>query len=284
MKVLVAETCGLCNGAKRTLDGVLKSYKQNKNVTLYKEILHNKNVINSLKQMGIKQKDNLEDINKDDYVIIRGHGEPISTFKFLESNNIEYLDCTCPNVKYINLLVKEKSEEGYKIIIVGKKSHPEVIATSGWCDNPILVEEEGDINNINFNFSKYYLVVQTTFSTKKAEQIIDKIKCLMKNGYKEFLYKNTTCNAQKIINQSSEKLANKVDAMIVIGGKNSSNTKELYNNLSKVKKTFLIEDVCEVNELIREKEITSNMTIGITAGASTLKEDILSLENLLKTL
>lgn len=288
--VYVSPICGLCYGSTTAVNKTKEVLKTNKNVVLYKEILHNKNVLNELEKSGAKQKETLSELEKNDYVIIRGHGEPLSTFKYLEENNISYLDCTCPNVKTINLLVKEKSELGYKIILIGKYGfnnkamHPEVFATIGWCkDRPILIEDESEINSIDLSYEKYYLVVQTTFSRDKSEKYINLIEDLMKKNNKHFEYRNTICNAQKNINKAAEKLAKDMDVMIVIGGKHSSNSKELYNNISTIKETYFIENPEEVLDLIKIFIEKKHQKIGITAGASTMKEDVLKIKELLET-
>jgi len=286
--IYIADVCGLCYGSKRAIDSTLNALNDHKNVTLYKEILHNKNVMDRLKERGALVKDNLNDITCDDYVIVRAHGEPYNTFKAFDNRGISYIDCTCPNVKAINLLVKLKSEEGYKIIIIGKYGfknnimHPEVNGIAGWCTtSPILIEDESEIERLDLSFDKYFLVVQTTFSKDKALNFIDKINNLIIENKKEFKYRNTICNAQKNINDSACNLAKKVDVMLVMGGKNSSNSKELFNNISKIKTTYFIENIEEVISLIHAKKLNSNQNIGITAGASTMNEDIESLKSLI---
>ena len=281
-KIYISKICGLCYGSNNAINRTRDALKKNKNVVLYKEILHNKNVMDELKNSGAEIKENLENLNKSDYVIIRAHGEKETTFSYLKRKKISYLDCTCPNVKYIHLLVKRKEEEGYKIIIIGKKTHPEVVATSGWCNNPIILENEGDFSNLILDYSKYYLVCQTTFSKDKALLFIDMLKNIMNNGKKEFDYKYTICNAQKSINEAAIKLADDVDIMIIIGGENSSNSIELFNNVSKVKKAFFIHTPEDILSLVKSKKIKKGQRIGITAGASTMKEDIAFTKELLE--
>jgi len=287
--IYISETCGLCNGSQNAIDQTLKSLENKRNVVLYKEILHNKNIMKKLESKGVLVKNNLNEINKEDYVIIRAHGEPFSTFNFLDNNKIDYSDCTCPNVKAINLLVKKKSMEGYKIIVIGKYGfsnhimHPEVEGIIGWCDiHPILIEDESEIENIDLSYDKYFLVVQTTFSSVKAEDYINKIKDIMEVNKKQFDYKCTICNAQKNINIASISLANKVDIMVVIGGKNSSNSTELYKNINSIKLTYFVENKDEVIKLLEENKLNTNQKIGITAGASTLKEDIYEIKDIIE--
>lgn len=281
-EISISKKCGLCYGSNNAINKTNDILEVENNVVLYKEILHNKNVMKRLKESGASLKNSLNEITSNDYVIIRAHGEPLSTFQYFKKNKINYLDCTCPNVKTIHLLVKEKNELGYKIIIIGKKNHPEVIATSGWCSSPILIENENDIKNINLNFEKYFLVVQTTFSKDTSLILIDEVKKALESSKKIFEYKNTICNAQKLINEHSIELANKVDIMIVIGGKNSSNSIELFNKMRSIVTTYFIEDKDQLLNLIEENKILPGQKIGITAGASTLNEDIINAKKLLE--
>ena len=116
--VHISPICGLCYGSNNAITSTREALKTNKNVVLYKEILHNKNVLNELENSGAKQKNDLHDLEKNDYVIIRGHGEPLSTFEYLEKNSIKYLDCTCPNVLAINKLVIAPKEVPTKILLL----------------------------------------------------------------------------------------------------------------------------------------------------------------------
>lgn len=282
MEILISKTCGLCYGSNNAITKTRESLNIHNNVVLYKEILHNQNVINELERNNAKTINELNEIKENDFVIIRAHGEPYSTFKYYKERNINFLDCTCPNVTNIHNLVNKYDNLNYKIIIIGKKNHPEVIGTKGWCNNPFIIESEEDINSINPNFDKYFLVIQTTFNKDKAVILLDKIKKSLSN--KVFEYKNTICNAQKLINDDSIKLANEVDLMIVIGGKHSSNSIELYNNVSKVKKTIFIENINELDDYINRNFFNNINKIGITAGASTLKEDIIKTKIKLESL
>jgi len=288
VKVIVSKVCGLCAGSRLAIDKTRECAKNKNNVVLFKEILHNKNVLLELAKYGVRVKETLHEIDSSDYVIVRAHGEPKSTFDYFQNNKVEYLDCTCPNVKVINKLVNEKDNEGFKIIIVGKYGfggkpmHPEVQGTAGWCTDPLFIEDESEIELLDMSFDKYFLVVQTTFSKDKADKFIELIKSKMQENNKIFEYKNTICFAQKNINITSCELAKEVDVMIVIGGKNSSNTKELYNSLKEIKTSFHIEDENELQKLIEEKLINSNMIIGLTAGASTMQEDIDNIKNIIE--
>ena len=283
--VQICDTCCLCYGAKRALEGAINAKKQGKNVVLFKEILHNKRAVQTLTSLGILVKDNLSEFSTNDYVILRAHGEGKDTYKYLQENNISYLDLTCPNVLNINKLVEKMDNLGYKIILVGKygyktgKMHPEVLGTSKWCNNPIFIEDLEEVLSIPLDYDKYFLVVQTTFNQTKALKIIDVVKNRLKD--KVFEYKNTTCSAQRLINEKSQLLAQKVDKMIVVGGKNSSNSKELFNNLQTIVTTYFAEDLSEVKALVKENKLVCGDKIGLTGGASTLIDELQEIKDYL---
>lgn len=287
-EIFVSKICGLCGGSKRAIDNTRELAKKEKQVVLFKEILHNKNVLKELEKQGVQVKEKLEEIKQGDFVVVRAHGEPFATFEHFDKNNIRYADCTCPNVKAINLLVKKKAEEGFKIIIVGKygyggkSMHPEVAGTAGWCPDPIFLEKEEEIETLCLTDKKYFLVVQTTFSRDLAEKMIELVTQKMEREGKIFEYKNTICNAQKNINIASKELALTVDAMVVIGGKNSSNTKELFVAMSEVCPSFHIENEDEILQLINQGKFVGYKKIGLTAGASTMGEDIEKIKAILE--
>ena len=159
-RIEICKISGLCYGAQRALDLTIDQTKKRNNIVLFKQLLHNKYTVDKLLSLGVSQKDKLEDITNKDFVILRAHGEEKSTYNYLESHQIDFLDCTCPNVLNIIKLVHNKNTEGYKIIIIGKygkesgKIHPEVKAVASYCDAPILIEDVNDINKIIHEFNE----------------------------------------------------------------------------------------------------------------------------------
>ena len=270
---------GTCAGANKAIETAYKLKKENKdkNIYIYKEILHNPYIINELLKDGIKCIDDLSILNENDILIIRAHGEPKETYDYLDSHNIEYYDATCTNVLKVHNLAIEKQNNGYKIVIVGKKTHPEVIGTNGWINNEgIIIENEDDNKNLN-NKDKYFIVCQTTVSHKKLQELLN----YMNENNIDYEVENTICNAQKLIQTSSVTLAEQMDIMFVIGGKESSNTKELYNLCNEVTKTYYFSDIKDFFNFIKKEKYTLNTKIGFTGGASTPKEQIKEYANLL---
>lgn len=271
---------GTCAGANKAIETAYKLKKENtnKNIYIYKEILHNPYIIKELEKDNIKCIDDLKTLTKDDILIIRAHGEPKETYDYLEENNIEYYDATCTNVLKVHNIAIEKQKNGYKVIIVGKKTHPEVIGTNGWINNEgIIIETKNDYKDLNKS-DKYFIVCQTTVSHKKLQELLN----YMNENNISYEVENTICNAQKLIQTSSIALAEQMDIMFVIGGKESSNTKELYNLCNEVTKTYYFSDIKDFFNFIKKEKYTLNTKIGFTGGASTPKEQIKEYANLLE--
>ncbi|MGM9874989.1 MAG: 4-hydroxy-3-methylbut-2-enyl diphosphate reductase [Bacilli bacterium] len=271
---------GTCAGANKAIEVAYKLKKENtnKNIYIYKEILHNPYIIKELEKDDIKCIDDLSLLTKNDILIIRAHGEPKETYDYLEKNNIEYYDATCTNVLKVHNIAIDKQNNGYKIIIVGKKTHPEVIGTNGWINNEgIIIEKKDDYKELNKN-DKYFIVCQTTVSHKILQELLN----YMNENNISYEIENTICNAQKLIQTSSITLAEQMDIMFVIGGKESSNTKELFNLCNEVTKTYYFSDIKEFFNFIKKEKYTLNTKIGFTGGASTPKDQIKEYANLLE--
>lgn len=278
--ISISKICGTCLGAMNAINIAKRLANEGKKVYVYKEILHNKTVIDSLEKLGILCIEDLNDV-KNGVVVIRAHGEGKATYDYLESHNIEYYDATCKNVIRVHEQINDKYNSNYSIIIIGKKNHPEVIGSNGWCDNTaIIVENEEDIDSIKDLNDNVFIICQTTFSKDKALKFHEKILEKYKNKNIEFV--DSICNASMTIQKSAIELAKTSDLMIVIGGKNSSNTKELFNVCSKYCDSYLLSDINELLEFLsNHSEINLDTNIGITAGASTIRSEIEDFKNLI---
>ncbi len=291
--VKISKVCGLCAGCKLAIDTTLSELEKNQKVTLFKEIVHNKNVNSMLEQKGVVFENELNNLSADGVTILRAHGEPKETYHQLENIGVNYVDCTCVNVKKIHDLVFEYSTKGYTILIIGKygkKSgvmHPEIAGTVGWCETePILIEDHDDIAKIGDNVSKIYLVCQTTFNMEKADHLIEDIQTICAEKNIELVVNKSICLAQKQINVFSAELAKECDLMIVVGGKNSSNSTELFNNLKTITKSIFVENISSIKNILKEENITltKNIKIGLTAGASTMKSELIELKTQLESI
>ncbi|AQM60569.1 bifunctional 4-hydroxy-3-methylbut-2-enyl diphosphate reductase/30S ribosomal protein S1 [Clostridium baratii] len=264
-KVILAENAGFCFGVQRAVETSIDIKKKyNKKIYTLGPLIHNSDVVAFLEQNDIYAIDyeNINDLQEGDVVIIRSHGIPEAVFNDLKSRGLEVIDATCPFVTNIQKKVKKYSKEGYNIIIVGDENHPEVIGINGWCDNKATITKNGEFNKELSN--KICAVSQTTEKKENWDKTLDAIN----DGTREVLSFNTICSATEVRQKSADDLSKEVDAMIVIGGKNSSNTTKLYEIAKhNCENTIHIENS---NELPKEYINNKNFKkIGITAGAST---------------
>ena len=268
MNVIVAKTAGFCFGVKRAVDFAYSKAGQ-KNIYTYGPIIHNKEVTKDLEKKGIKIIDNLED-GKNGEIIIRSHGVPPSVYDILDKENIKYTDCTCPFVKKIHNIVKKSYVEDKKsIIIVGSGEHPEVVGINGECNNTAIIIDSVEIaEKIELDKSvEYVLVVQTTFQI----DVYNKIILTLSQKSDNIKVNNTICSATSDRQKEAVEIASKVDIMIVLGDKNSSNTRKLYEISKKICENVYF---CETISDLRLKNLKNDVTIGVTAGASTPPEII----------
>ena len=264
MEVKIAENAGFCFGVKRAMNMAWDELeKNNDNVYSLGPLIHNKQAVDRYKEKGLKEMESLDEIPNDSKLIIRSHGVGENIYIESKAKNMEVVDTTCPFVKKIHDIVKEFSNKGYKIIIVGNDTHPEIIGINGWCNNEvIIINSEEEINNIIFNPNdKYCVVSQTTANLEHFDKIVSKLEDKIKN----LTVKNTICFATKQRQVSATDLAKQVECMIVIGGKHSSNTQKLVNICKDIVPTFSIETKEELNK----DELKKFKVAGVTAGAST---------------
>jgi (E)-4-hydroxy-3-methyl-but-2-enyl pyrophosphate reductase len=278
-KITLANSAGFCFGVKRAVDTALNiKEKYNNEIYTLGPLIHNNDVVDFLKENLIFpiELDNISSLKENDTIIIRSHGVSEETLDTLKKNKLNVIDATCPYVENIHKKVKKHYDLGYDIIIVGDKNHPEVIGINGWCNDSATIlksgTELGEISN------KVCVVSQTTERQATWEDVLDKV---VKTS-REIVAFNTICKATEVRQKSAEELSKEVDAMIVIGGFNSSNTTKLYEICKKnCENTVHVENVLGIpSELIEDKNIKN---IGITAGASTpewiIKEAILKMNN-----
>lgn len=263
MEILLAKSAGFCFGVNRAIEKVYNELNKGKIYT-YGPIIHNKDVTNDLESKGSLIIESIDDIKENRTVVLRSHGVNPKLYQDLEQRHIKYVDGTCPFVKKIHNIVKTNYNNGYGIIIIGDKLHPEVIAISAWCnDDNIIIADIKQAENLIIEYGKKYVVVsQTTFSQKLFEEIIS----IFKNKGINFDLYNTICSATHERQFEATELSKKVDKMLVIGDKKSSNTQKLYEICNKFcKKTYYIETIKDLQLNI----FRTNDRIGITAGAST---------------
>lgn len=266
-KIVLAKNAGFCFGVKRAVDKALDTQNfYNKKIYTLGPLIHNKDVVNFLEDNNIYpiELDDISNLSPNDVIVIRSHGVTPDIFSKLKEKELIIEDATCPHVSKIHKKVKEYKDLGYNIIIVGDKSHPEVVGINGWAENKALVTKTGnELYQLNRK-EKFCVVSQTTEKKENWKKVIDRLNELRI----EFISFNTICNATSVRQSSVSELSKNVDLMVVIGAHHSSNTTKLYE-ICKVncKNTIHVENAGEIpDEILNNKNI---INIGVTAGAST---------------
>ena len=278
MEIKIAEYCGFCYGVKRAVEMAEKAAADRINGATLGPLIHNPQFIAELEAKGIACKDDLDQFTAGETVIFRSHGVGPEVYEKAEAKQLNIIDATCPNVRMAQKKAFQAAQDGYLPIIVGEKNHPEVKSIKKWAgENAIVVEYLKDISEVPQK-DKYAVIIQTTFELQKFEEIL---AALQKEREGEYRVERTICLATSQRQNAAMKLAGEVDAFIVIGGRNSANTRHLYELVaSKCPKAYHIETAAELEqEMFRDC-----IKIGITAGASTpdrlIKEAIVAMENM----
>ncbi len=272
MEITVAKSAGFCFGVQRAVDSVYKELEENSGkIYTFGPIIHNEQVVEDLNKKGIEVIDTVEQLKeiKEGTVVIRSHGVAKEIYDVLEQQKLKMVDATCPFVKKIHNIVLDESNNGKTIIIIGNDNHPEVEGIKGWVNGEVIViNKEEQIEKLSLpEQTKACIVSQTTFNHNKFKYLVEIIR---KKGY-DITVVNTICNATHVRQVEARKISSKVDGMIVIGGKNSSNTQKLYDICrNECENTFYVQTVKDLNL----HELKSLKSIGITAGASTPKNII----------
>lgn len=272
MEITVAKSAGFCFGVQRAVDSVYKELEENSGkIYTFGPIIHNEQVVEDLNKKGIEVIDTVEQLKeiKEGTVVIRSHGVAKEIYDILEQQKLKMVDATCPFVKKIHNIVLDESNNGKTIIIIGNDNHPEVEGIKGWVNGEVIViNKEEQIEKLSLpEQTKACIVSQTTLNHNKFKYLVEIIR---KKGY-DITVVNTICNATHVRQVEAQKISSNVDGMIVIGGKNSSNTQKLYDICrNECENTFYVQTVKDLNL----HELKSLKSIGITAGASTPKNII----------
>jgi len=278
LDIIIAKYAGFCFGVQRAMDlaNAEVEKKDNNKKYSYGPLIHNKQVVKYLSNKGLNVIESIDEVVSGK-IIIRSHGVAKIIIEEFEANNIEVIDTTCPYVKSVHKRVEESSSKGYDIIIIGDKDHPEVIGINGWCENKaFIVNSVEEANNLPM-FDKLCVVSQTTNMIEKFNNITS----VLKEKAEDVVIYDTICNATKVRQEAAIELSKYVDAMVVLGGLHSSNTKKL-SELSRLncKNVFHVETI----EDLSLQDIRNFNKIGITAGASTpdwiIKEAVQVMDNL----
>lgn len=274
MEIIVGKTAGFCYGVERAVEGAIEEVTNAKEqICCLGEIVHNRQVIKKLENLGIKCIETIEEA--EGTVLIRAHGIPKEVYKIAEEMKIKIQDFTCPNVLKVQKIAEKFSQENYFIFLLGAQNHPENIATLSHCgEYYVIFEKEEELTKAIEAFKiskkkKLLLISQTTYSLDRFQKIVERLQKEIEEDV-DLVIKNTICRTTELRQKETEEISKKVDTMIIIGGKNSSNTKKLYEVAKKnCEITYLIETVEDLK--LSSEKIEK---LGIMAGASTPKESI----------
>lgn len=231
MEVIVGKSSGFCGGVKNSITKAEEELNLSNNVYCLGEIIHNKQVVGDLENKGLKIIDKIEDAKEK--VIIRAHGTPKYTYEYAKSHNIELIDLTCPNVLKIHENVQKFANKNYFIFLIGIKNHAETIGTYSFCGkNSYIIENEDDILKgidalKSSNLKDVLVISQTTFSVALFDKITNSITNILGSEFNIHI-ENSICNSTDVRQKEALELSKTVPLMIIVGGKNSSNTKKLY--------------------------------------------------------
>lgn len=290
-EIKIAKNSGFCFGVKRAIEIAEEVAQNNSGANTYVlgQLVHNERVIDELEKKGIVFADSIDDIPQNSITVLRAHGEPGTTYENLQKKDISkgknLNDATCPLVTLVHNVAIKLKQTGYEVMIFGKSDHPESIGTAYHLKgkNTFIVEHENDSGMVvdfvmKGQFEKYALISQTTMSVYGYKKLVDDINSKMPNekfgqiplSMKEtdakYGWVDTICNPTKQRQTGTEELAKESDVMIVIGGLNSSNSKELH---AKCKEIGTESHFIQSADMIKKEWLSGKEKIGVTAGAST---------------
>jgi len=270
LKIVLAPHAGFCFGVERAIELAERSseyVKEGKKVYTYGPLIHNPQEINRLKTLGIEILKSEEMLDENTVLILRSHGIPPQKERELKAKGVKIVDATCPYVKAVHEAVRKLVEEGYFVVLVGEKNHPEVIGTWGYLldakGEGIIVETLEDLKPA-LNKNKVGVIAQTTQNEQFFKEVVGEL-ALWVNELKVI---NTICNATSVRQEEVRELAPKVDVMVIVGGKNSGNTTRLY----KIAKSLNPNSYhIETEKELKGDWFENTKTVGVSAGASTPK-------------
>ena len=260
MEIKIAKPSGFCFGVKRSIDMVEKAIKEGKkNIQIFGPIVHNPQQIKALEEKGVKIVNTIDEIQPGT-LFIRAHGISPQVYEELKKKDVEIIDATCPFVSVEQNYAKKLYEEGYQVIIIGEKNHPEALGAQGYAPGSLIIGSVEEARNLK-EVPKIGAVVQTTLEPEEVSKIVAELY----HKAKEVRVYNTICQSTKMRQPAAKQLAQEVDLMIVVGGKNSGNTRRLAEVSSRIKTTYHIETAAE----LKKEWFEGIKKVGISAGAST---------------
>ena len=269
VEVKKAREFGLCFGVRRAIKIIDKAAKEHREIATLGPIVHNRLVVAKLAGSGVKVVNELEQVH-DKVIAITSHGAPPQLLSQIQARNLQVIDTTCPTVRSAQKAAQELAQTGFRVIIFGEATHPEVKGLLGWAGNNAVATLHGDdVANLELP-RRLGIISQTTQSHAKFVDFINEVTKAVFPDVQELRIINTLCQETRKRQEAALELAGKSDLMIVVGGHNSANTQRLAEVCSPMVETHLIETAAE----IEEDWLSGKHHIGVTAGASTPDEAI----------
>ncbi len=270
VEIILAPHAGFCFGVERAIElaeEAAKYTKEGKKVYTFGPLIHNPQEIGRLKNLGINVLESEEWLDDSTVLILRSHGIPPQKERELKAKGVKIIDATCPYVKAVHGAAQQLVREGYFVVLVGEKNHPEVIGTWGYLQDVngegIIVERIEDLKPA-LSKTKVGVIAQTTQNEQFFKEVVGELAVWVN----ELKVINTICNATSVRQEEVRELAPKVDVMIIIGGKNSGNTTRLYRIAKSLNPNS---HHIETEEELKEEWFENAKRVGVSAGASTPK-------------
>ncbi|MDR1588632.1 MAG: bifunctional 4-hydroxy-3-methylbut-2-enyl diphosphate reductase/30S ribosomal protein S1 [Oscillospiraceae bacterium] len=272
MRLVLAEAAGFCRGVRRAITICERAAAERPGVVMLGPVIHNVGVIARLEAMGVKVADGAREVDYGAPVVIRSHGAGRDEYDALRERGAEVIDATCPNVSRIHRIVRDESEAGRLPVIIGRREHPETTAIAGWCGNCVMVQSPDELADwLNATPESGRGALSVVFQTTVTREVFSLCGDILKKQCTNYKIFDTICIATRKRQREAAELAENADAMIVIGGKNSANSRRLAEICeARCARTAFIETAGELDTAA----FADCATVGITAGASTPACDI----------
>ncbi|MBQ2990201.1 MAG: 4-hydroxy-3-methylbut-2-enyl diphosphate reductase [Clostridia bacterium] len=262
MKLTIGEHAGFCFGVRRAVDKAFECAQQQLSCVTLGPLIHNPQEVARLESAGVRSVSSLDEVAPGQTVIIRSHGVTPGVYEQCGQRGIPVIDCTCPHVAHIHQLVREYSMDGRAVIIVGEADHPEVIGIAGWAHGDVFILPTKEAALAAKLPQQALVVAQTTIRRDRFEDVLDVLRARIA----DLTVRMTICAATSKRQQEAESLSREADVMIVVGGRNSSNTRKLLETCRmRCERAYQVETPQDVPEDV----IKNTDRVAITAGAST---------------
>ena len=262
MELTIGKHAGFCFGVRRAVQTAFDAAKTEVPCVTLGPLIHNPQEVERLERAGIRAVASLDEVEPGQTVIIRSHGVTPDVYARCEARGIRYIDATCPHVAHIHELVRTYSEGGNAVLIVGEAEHPEVVGIAGWASGPVLILPDAQAARAADLPQRAMVVAQTTIRRERFEEVL----AVLRERVGELTVRMTICAATSQRQQEAGELSRQADVMVVVGGRNSSNTQKLYETCrARCPRTLLV----ETPEDLPEGAFFATDRVAITAGAST---------------